>query len=100
MLRDRWSIGSGVSRKVDCRDCGRGNAPGGPVAWMRSNCEESMPLFARRPAIWDWAGLCGTARPWRPGLRKSMGPVSYTHLRAHETRHDLVCRLLLEKKKR
>src|SRR5450756_2957946 len=26
-------------------------------------------------------------------------PVSYTHLRAHETRHDLLCRLLLEKKK-
>src|SRR5665648_955728 len=25
------------------------------------------------------------------------GAVSYTHLRAHETRHDLVCRLLLEK---
>src|SRR5450759_4185371 len=23
-------------------------------------------------------------------------PVSYTHLRAHETRHELVCRLLLE----
>src|SRR5450756_139336 len=29
----------------------------------------------------------------------SMNAVSYTHLRAHETRHDLVCRLLLEKKK-
>src|SRR5659263_732765 len=28
-----------------------------------------------------------------------MKTVSYTHLRAHETRHDLVCRLLLEKKK-
>ena len=28
-----------------------------------------------------------------------VGAVSYTHLRAHETRHDLVCRLLLEKKK-
>ena len=28
-----------------------------------------------------------------------MEAVSYTHLRAHETRHDLVCRLLLEKKK-
>ena len=26
-------------------------------------------------------------------------PVSYTHLRAHETCADLVCRLLLEKKK-
>src|SRR5450756_2854883 len=29
-----------------------------------------------------------------------VGAVSYTHLRAHETRHDLVCRLLLEKKKK
>ena len=38
-------------------------------------------------------------------LRKIAGPVyglasvSYTHLRAHETEADLVCRLLLEKKK-
>src|SRR5450756_2798568 len=31
--------------------------------------------------------------------RGTSEPVSYTHLRAHETRHDLVCRLLLEKKK-
>src|SRR5450759_2856569 len=30
----------------------------------------------------------------------SAEPVSYTHLRAHETRHDIVCRLLLEKKKK
>src|SRR5450759_5998564 len=30
--------------------------------------------------------------------RAWVGLVSYTHLRAHETRHDLVCRLLLEKK--
>ncbi|WDT36799.1 hypothetical protein PVA38_11215 [Streptococcus pneumoniae D39] len=28
------------------------------------------------------------------------GSVSYTHLRAHETVLDLVCRLLLEKKKK
>ena len=27
-----------------------------------------------------------------------MDAVSYTHLRAHETEADLVCRLLLEKK--
>src|SRR5660397_249797 len=27
-------------------------------------------------------------------------PVSYTHLRAHETKANLVCRLLLEKKKK
>ena len=31
--------------------------------------------------------------------RVSSTPVSYTHLRAHETVLDLVCRLLLEKKK-
>src|SRR5665648_1136138 len=32
--------------------------------------------------------------------RRPFYPVSYTHLRAHETRHDIVCRLLLEKKKK
>src|SRR5450756_2790551 len=36
---------------------------------------------------------------WRPlnkgslVVRGGYGAVSYTHLRAHETRHDLVCRL-------
>ncbi len=28
----------------------------------------------------------------------ALTPVAYTHFRAHETREDLVCRLLLEKK--
>src|SRR5450756_3166809 len=41
-------------------------------------------LFGDQPLGWD---VIGTKA------------VSYTHLRAHETRHDLVCRLLLEKKK-
>src|SRR5665648_1194397 len=30
-------------------------------------------------------------------IKANVEAVSYTHLRAHETRHDLVCRLLLEK---
>src|SRR5664280_3478594 len=34
------------------------------------------------------------------GELKSLVSVSYTHLRAHETVLDLVCRLLLEKKKK
>src|SRR5450756_693836 len=34
----------------------------------------------------------------KPGSKIVLTTVSYTHLRAHETRHDLVCRLLLEKK--
>ena len=37
-----------------------------------------------------------------PGIAAAHGvdPVSYTHLRAHETVLDLVCRLLLAKKKK
>ena len=32
-----------------------------------------------------------------PLCDEGRAPVSYTHLRAHETRHELVCRLLHEK---
>ena len=39
-----------------------------------------------------------TVDPTLPG-RPALEAVSYTHLRAHETVLDLVCRLLLEKKK-
>ena len=40
------------------------------------------------------------SRGGRPDLAGPyLSPVSYTHLRAHETVLDLVCRLLLEKKK-
>ena len=35
----------------------------------------------------------------RPEIDRWIISVSYTHLRAHETVLDLVCRLLLEKKK-
>ena len=35
----------------------------------------------------------------KSGASVTYVPVSYTHLRAHETVLDLVCRLLLEKKK-
>src|SRR5450756_646702 len=52
------------------------------------------------------ADIVGALPPGPPGERRAAavvasvsasGPVavSYTHLRAHETRHDLVCRLLL-----
>ena len=39
-------------------------------------------------------------RTARRAGRQDVGPVSYTHLRAHETVLDLVCRLLLEKQKK
>ena len=63
----------------------------------------------------DWLALLSTPRlrlatstpgcdpsgdyTWQLFARIEARSVSYTHLRAHETRHDLVCRLLLEKKK-
>ena len=46
----------------------------------------------RQPRV---AAVAGAALLRRP---LATGPVSYTHLRAHETVLDLVCRLLLEKK--
>ena len=43
-------------------------------------------------------GVVGVIGRWR-GRWRGHRAVSYTHLRAHETVLDLVCRLLLEKKK-
>src|SRR5450759_5811039 len=72
-------------------------------------------IFASAMEILEGKAAClYLLEPGKPGLipvsqkglsesyfrsKKSM-PVSYTHLRAHETRHDLVCRLLLEQKKK
>src|SRR5450756_195501 len=49
-----------------------------------ANVDEELIQLARR----------GASR--RAQREHNSHPVSYTHLRAHETRHDLVCRLLLE----
>src|SRR5450756_929689 len=64
------------------------------------------PVGDHRPPVCPGGGRSGFAqRVMHPAqghdvvpVRRT-APVSYTHLRAHETRHDLVCRLLLEKKK-
>ena len=42
----------------------------------------------------------GSSRVVGSDAEKGLKPVSYTHLRAHETVLDLVCRLLLEKKQK
>src|SRR5450756_1646833 len=56
--------------------------------------EVAAAALVANPGCYPTAALLALA-PLKP-----LGPVSYTHLRAHETRHDLVCRLLLEKKKK
>ena len=50
--------------------------------------------------ICDWLGSFGAGALWATLREGGVDAVSYTHLRAHETVLDLVCRLLLEKKKR
>ena len=54
--------------------------------------EHGRDVLARRAA-----GVAELARELDRVLDRE--PVSYTHLRAHETVLDLVCRLLLAKKK-
>src|SRR5450759_2527113 len=60
---------------------------------------QPSPMFtapAFSPGPWITAGLVDGSR-LSSAFELLYEPVSYTHLRAHETRHDLVCRLLLEK---
>ena len=61
--------------------------------------QDFLPGPARGIGCRDLAAQAadGTGREEEVALPR---PVSYTHLRAHETVLDLVCRLLLEKKKR
>src|SRR5450756_664627 len=59
---------------------------------------ERQPL--KKLAV-DESALLKLLYRWREEAKKAgrrierIAAVSYTHLRAHETRHDLVCRLLL-----
>src|SRR5674476_909664 len=80
----RWS---GVSRDDSAMACRPSRSP----AKAREACDQH-----------DTASLCGGTTGWRRrrSQRGCCAPVSYTHLRAHETGRNLVCRLLLEKKKK
>src|SRR5665647_3727868 len=65
---------------------------------LRSAFNEAH-ILAVTQAICDYRAARGYSGPLFLG-RDTHGPVSYTHLRAHETDSYLVCRLLLEKKKK
>eukprot|EP00657_Telonema_sp_P-1_P004199 TRINITY_DN1970_c0_g1_i1.p1 TRINITY_DN1970_c0_g1~~TRINITY_DN1970_c0_g1_i1.p1 ORF type:complete len:112 (-),score=62.79 TRINITY_DN1970_c0_g1_i1:9-344(-) len=67
-------------------------------SWCPSRCSLQQRCGLRRSRS---SNRKPSRLTWRlPRLQQSTSrPVSYTHLRAHETVLDLVCRLLLEKKK-
>src|SRR5678815_2357733 len=86
---------------------------------MKANLPDSEP---KRLSAWKARNLYARVREARKGkprwilhdgppyanghihlghiVNKTLKAVSYTHLRAHETPEHLVCRLLLEKKKK
>src|SRR5450756_2625813 len=66
-------------------------APGDATARRRTTATMAVTL-----RMCPFSFTCGSTHP---DAESPLAPVSYTHLRAHETRHDLVCRLLLENKK-
>ena len=67
-----------------------------PWNWMPTEYAEEITVIA----VTDY-GCVGESQVGNSVVVSdcSASAVSYTHLRAHETREDLVCRLLLEKKK-
>ena len=64
-----------------------------PMAWLRAVGADPAKLNVNGGAIALGHPLGAT------GAKLMATPVSYTPLRAHETVLDLVCRLLLQKKK-
>eukprot|EP00658_Telonema_sp_P-2_P079608 TRINITY_DN7734_c0_g1_i6.p1 TRINITY_DN7734_c0_g1~~TRINITY_DN7734_c0_g1_i6.p1 ORF type:complete len:345 (-),score=67.82 TRINITY_DN7734_c0_g1_i6:81-1115(-) len=88
--------------------------------WLRRNAEATFVSFVKevplvQNIIRNFDIFAGTNQPFKNVLSEnaaaetpmatfldmdSVNTVSYTHLRAHETPEHLVCRLLLEKKKK
>ena len=64
--------------------------------YKRQALEQTQELLKKM----DEAGSQQKMQTIVDAAEKASEPVSYTHLRAHETPEHLVCRLLLEKKKK
>src|SRR5678809_531568 len=84
VLRQKWSRGQVEARLANLPPC---------LVGMEA-CVGAHHLSRKLQVLGHNARLM-PAKYVRPYSR---GPVSYTHLRAHETGRNLVCRLLLEKK--
>ena len=69
---------------------------------LRANGYQIPQNVIREKELLDYLGNCTNSTAGRKSVdtENRLDAVSYTHLRAHETDSYLVCRLLLEKKKR
>src|SRR5678815_4340087 len=81
---ERSSISEAVNPRYDCWKCPHPT----PVQEWREMPEHTRPKVTT--LRFSTATTCGFLGRWR-----CLPPVSYTHLRAHETPEHLVCRLLL-----
>src|SRR5665811_1764372 len=90
-IRDAAGILAGTGITVGIVPCGTGNLYASSVGLSRDIHEALATLATGSPQAFD----VGEVRlgPWPAAV--DTAPVSYTHLRAHETVLDLVCRLLL-----
>src|SRR5450756_2749843 len=106
-----WPGGPRTARVTEPRARGNAASTGASASYgppspacrrrRRERHDQGQDLHHAHQDLRHPARAPGTRRPRErlPERReRHHGPVSYTHLRAHETRHDLVCRLLLEKK--
>src|SRR5450756_950344 len=73
---------------------GRSNTVGKPMALLLLQANATVTVCHSATA--DIGHHTRQADVIVAAVGKRNVPVSYTHLRAHETRHELVCRLLLE----
>src|SRR5665811_1995204 len=110
-IRDRVrSYRTGLAHDSPPCAC-RESSPGSPASSLVSRWASLTRLnlsTMRFLKVWGSSSIARLPKPMIQAARASasayfasnLTPVSYTHLRAHETVLDLVCRLLLEKKKK
>ena len=77
------------------------NVPSQLDTFLANAITDADGLFTLQASDLSWTYYHIYLAPQDPNqVQFNTAPVSYTHLRAHETVLDLVCRLLLEKKKK
>ena len=93
---DRSSAASDVyKRQAHALAAGQDLAPAGVRLGLGDDAHQLEIVALQHDGVVAGAHVRAVGAARRDGEAE---PVSYTHLRAHETVLDLVCRLLLEKK--